>query len=117
MTDFTTLELQAELSAAAAALAQLGDRQARLWELLRISPSKWNQRQYEGTEGVWVVALMGSRCLYFNPVESGWGWGRFTSWGVIHGYHWQQDEIQHAIGQALCALDTGGMGLLSKDTS
>lgn len=53
---------------------------------------------------------MGRRCLYFNSVESGWGWGRFDTWGQICEYHWQDLEIQHVVSQTLGGIDEGGLG-------
>ena len=58
-------------------------------------------RQYGKDEEVWVVAVMGNQCVYYNEIEEGWGWGNFTSWGTILGHHWQQDEIHHVILKAL----------------
>ena len=60
--------------------------------------------------GLGVVGIVGRRCLYFNLVEHGWGWGRFSEWGTISEYHWQQDELHHVIGQTLFAIDSGGDG-------
>jgi hypothetical protein len=87
----------------------------RLWERIRIAPVRWEQRQYgdeanQYSERFWVVAIMGTRCLYFNHVEGGWGWGRFAEWGSICEYHWQQDEIHHVVSQTLFAIDEGGAG-------
>ena len=102
--------LLTEIEVAEAALAELGDRERRLWERLRIPPEEWVSDQYQDETSVWVVAAMGRRCLYFNPVESGWGWGRHETWGEVSEYHCQQDEIQHAISMVLFAIDNGGTG-------
>jgi hypothetical protein len=57
-----------------------------------------------------VIAILGTRCLYFNHVEGGWGWGHFSEWGRIADYHWQQDEVAHVVNQTLFAIDEGGAG-------
>jgi len=104
-------EVQAEIEAAERALTELGDRELRLWERVRVTPSQWIQNQYPNVGPVWVVALMGRRCLYLNQLEGGWGWGRFDVWGTVSEYHWQADlDIQHVIAQTLCGIDHGGLG-------
>jgi hypothetical protein len=99
----------------AGAERDLDAKARRLWERIRIAPVLWKQRQYpdeanQYSERFWVVAIMGTRCLYFNHVEGGWGWGRFAEWGNVAEYHWQQDEIQLVIVQTLFAIDEGGAG-------
>jgi hypothetical protein len=103
-------ELLAEIKVAEASITELGERERRFWDRLVISPAKWEQRQYPGARLFWVVAVMGRRCLYYNDVECGWGWGRFEEWGVVREYHWQQDEIQHVVFQTLLAIEEGGEG-------
>lgn len=82
----------------------------RLWERMRIPPCRWASNQYPGFQSVWVVAILGCRCMYFNEAEGGWGWGRYTSCGTISEYHWQQDEIHHVVFQTAFALREGGDG-------
>jgi hypothetical protein len=82
----------------------------RLWERVRIAPVLWTQQQYPGDSPFWVVAILGRRCLYYNQVEGGWGWGRFVDWWRIADYHCQQDEIAHTIHQTLFAIEEGGDG-------
>lgn len=88
----------------------LDGRSLRLWERMRIAPLLWRQDQYPGETPFWVVAVLGYRCLYFNYVEGGWGWGRFTEWGRVSEYHCQQDELLHTVEQTLFAIDHGGAG-------
>jgi len=40
----------------------------------------------------------------------GWGWRKYTKWGTITEYHWQQDELHHVVFQTLFAIDEGGEG-------
>ena len=98
-------ELLVEIAGAEKALADLGRRELCLWEQVKIDPGRWQQNQYVGEGPVWVIAVMGHACLYFNEVEVGWGWGRFEAWGTVSEYHCQQDEIQHSIHQMLCVID------------
>jgi hypothetical protein len=105
--DWTHDKISAEIHAAEKAL---GDRERRLWDRVRIQPSRWHQQQYPGVSEFWVVGILGDHCLYLNEVEGGWGWGRYVAWGSIAECHWQQDEIHHVIAQTLFAIDNGGVG-------
>ncbi len=91
-------------------------RALRLWERVRVPVSLWTQVTYPDIHGVWVVGLLGTRCLCFNPVEGGWGWGRFESAGSISTFHWQQDELDTCIHVTLFAIDHGGTGKLGHST-
>jgi hypothetical protein len=110
MRHFSEDEIEAELQATATAVAELGDRELRLWQRIAVTPARWKQQQYPGDGPVWVVGVMGRRCLYFNHMEGGWGWGRFEEWGSVGEYHWQDLEIQHVVSQTLFAIDHGGKG-------
>ena len=110
MIHLTDSALREEILNAERELDQVGVRERRMWDRVSVDPEKWVEGHYGNIGPVWVVAVMGRRCLYFNPVEGGWGWGTFDTWGVINGYHWQADEIQHSIFQALFAIDHGGAG-------
>lgn len=112
MTTWKLAEVEREI---AESEHQMDARSARLWDRLRIRPALWAQGQYRDEsdqcgEPFWVVAVMGTRCLYFNHVEGGWGWGRFSEWGKVSEYHWQQDEIHHTVHHTLFAIDEGGAG-------
>ena len=110
MRELTSDELDKEIAASEGKLREPDERAIRLWERMRIEPSRWNQEQYPGVGLFWVIAVIGNRCLYHNEVEGGWGWGRYEQWGKINAYHWQQDDIHHAVFQTLFAVDHGGMG-------
>jgi len=103
-------EVEAEIAAAEMVLNEPDGRAIRFWERIRIPPERWEQNQYPGDGRYWVVAILGSRCLYLNEVEGGWGWGRFERWGQISDHHWQQDEIEVPVFQTLFAIDEGGDG-------
>jgi len=105
--DWTHDKIAAEIHAAEQAF---GERERRLWNQVRIGPSRWRQQQYLGISEVWVVGILGDRCLYLNEIEGGWGWGRYAEWGKIAKFHWQQDEIHHVIAQTLFAIDNGDPG-------
>lgn len=93
-----------ELRNAMAELDALGAAYRTLWNLIAIEPVRWRCDQYEEAEDPWVIAVMGERCIYYNEVEEGWGWGGFSSWGVISAYHWEQYEIPQVVVRTLHAL-------------
>jgi hypothetical protein len=98
-------EVQGQIEVAERELIEPDGRARRLWEMVKVPPSLWTHSQYPGLGPVWVIAILGRRCLYFNFVEEGWGWGGYSSWGRVESYHWQQDEIYHAVFQTLLAID------------
>jgi hypothetical protein len=103
----TETEVSSEI---AAAEGELDARSRRFWERILVKPALWSQDQYPGLASFWVVAILGNRCLYFNEVEKGWGWGRYSEWGRISEYQWQQDELQTIVAQTLFGIDRGGNG-------
>jgi hypothetical protein len=108
--NLTESQVQAEIAKAEHELVEPDSRAVRLWERIKIPASLWRQSQYPVDSSFWVIAVMGNRCMYFNHVEGGWGWGRYHDWGSIATYHCQQDEIHHVIFQTLFAIDKGGTG-------
>lgn len=101
-------DIRREIAEAEQRAVELGEREMRLWQCVHVPPTRWQQGQYPGAGTFWVIALTGDRCLYLTPVEVGRGWGRYTRFGTIDGYHRQQDEIEHSIYQVLFAIDHGG---------
>ena len=86
-------ELRQEIETAEARIAERGSREQWLWEKVRIEPEQWANPQYDAGDRVWVVALLGNACLYWNPVEEGWGWGEFETAGMVAKPHFEQDSI------------------------
>lgn len=110
MQDLTKEEISKEIIEAEKVMDELGDRVRRLWDRICIHPEQWEQNQYPDAGKFWVIAILGYRCLYLNPFEGGWGWGRFKKYGNISEHHWDDAEIQHKIYQVMYAIDYGGSG-------
>lgn len=106
--NFAAEEIESEIRSAEIELSKFDIRAFRMWEGIRVTPTQWSQKQYEGVGNFWVVGLLGKRCLYFNSVEGGWGWGKYSHWGEISEYHWEQLEINHVVFQTLFAIENGG---------
>lgn len=122
LSEITEVWINAEVNESEIMLACADRRALNLWKQIRVTPAQWTQFQYEDHVQFWVVAVMGQRCIYFNDVESGWGWGSFQTWGRIDEYHWEQLEIHHLLNQAIWLIDNDEMastplgGLRSRDS-
>ncbi|GMM67943.1 hypothetical protein MTsDn1_12380 [Alteromonas sp. MTD1] len=68
----------------------------KTWLKYKIEPVQWQHEQYEFDDKFWVVVLLNQNCLYFNFIEEGWGWGKFSENGFIEKYHWEQDKLYEA---------------------
>ncbi|MHA3772588.1 hypothetical protein ACXR0O_13715 [Verrucomicrobiota bacterium sgz303538] len=72
--------------------------QRALWNLIAVKPRKWKQSPWgDDGGGFWVVALAGERCLYFNDIEDGFNWSRFSTYGTIDEYWCNQSELRHVV--------------------
>jgi hypothetical protein len=82
--------------------------QRRFWELIRIDPVKWRQKPY-GTQGggFWVVAIYGSKVIWFNDIEWGFNRSRWTTMGTLGEYWCNQDELQWTVQHVLNELKDG----------
>lgn len=82
--------------------------QRRLWEVIKIDPTKWQQTPY-GTQGggFWVVAIYGSTVIWFNDIEDGFNRSAWSMPGVIDDYWCNQDELQWTIQHVLNEWQNG----------
>ena len=108
--NLTESQVQQEISVAVRELQEPDGRAVRFWKQIRINPCLWTQTQYPGFSSFWVIAILGSHCLYFNYVEGGWGWGQFAEWGKINSFHYEQDEIYHVVFKTLLVIGNGETG-------
>jgi hypothetical protein len=108
--ELSKIEVEKEIALAESKLMEPDERAIRLWKRIQIAPQRWSQKQYPHINQFWVVAVKGFRCLYFNHVEGGWGWGKYDQWGKVSEYHWQDLYIHHVVFQTLFSVDNGGEG-------
>lgn len=82
--------------------------QQRLWEVIRIDPQKWQEKQY-GTlgGGFWVVAIIGQSVIWFNDIEDGFNISQYKQYGVISEYWCNEDELEFAIQRLLDCIQQG----------
>jgi hypothetical protein len=82
--------------------------QARLWDVIRISPEKWTQRPHGVTSGgFWAVALLGSSVVWYNDLENGFNRSRFVRYGEILEFGCNQDNLEVALQWILNELRDG----------
>ena len=94
-----------------AAQRRMTAAQGRLWEAIRMPPQKWKQTPY-GDEGggFWVVAVIGSRVVWYNDIEEGFNWSHYTVPGEIGEYWCNQDDLEHAVQRLLDEIDGASAG-------
>jgi len=81
---------------------QLKDEFMRFWELIKITPEKWQEKSY-GNEGggFWVVAIFGKLVIWYNDVEDGFNISGYTKYGEIDEYWCDQNEISWVVTRFL----------------
>lgn len=86
--------------------ARLPKELLRLWEAIRVEFRKWGLHPW-GDEGggFWVVGLIGDHVLWYNDIEGGFNWSRYSQFGEIGEYWCNQDELNHSIFQLRQRLD------------
>jgi hypothetical protein len=76
------------------ALAEYDDAVRSEWERIRIEPEKWRCSPWgDETGGFWAVAIDGARVLWFNDIEEGFNWSRYSTRGAIGEYLCDQTEF------------------------
>jgi hypothetical protein len=84
----------------AAALAQYDDAVRAEWGRIRIEPEKWRCSPWgDETGGFWAFAIDDGRVLWFNDIEEGFNWSRYSTHGIIDDYFCNQDEFEIILEQ------------------
>ena len=87
---------------------RMNAEQSRLWAVLKITPSKWQQSPWgDAGQGFWVVGLVGEQMIWFNDIEDGFNISRYKVHGVIEEYWCNQDELEWAVQAVLNAIEHG----------
>jgi hypothetical protein len=94
-TALTRDELEAMLSSA---LSQYDQDVGSDWERIRIRPEKWQCSPWGDLgEGFWAVAINDGNVLWYNDIEDGFNWSRYSKRGVIDDYWCNQDEFEEIL--------------------
>lgn len=82
--------------------------QERFWEAIRILPEKWAQEPYGNQGGgFWAVAVMGRIVVWYNDIEDGFNFSRYSTYGTIGQYFANQDELELVIQELMEIVRTG----------
>ncbi|TDO23773.1 hypothetical protein [Pedobacter duraquae] len=74
--------------------SKLDDEPLNFWNLIKIAPQKWKEKEY-GDEGggFWVVAVFGNTVVFYNDIEDGFNTSPYTAYGQISEYASEQAEL------------------------
>lgn len=79
------------------------------WQLIKIEPTKWAEKDY-GDEGggFWVVAICGTKIIWYNDIEDGFNISNYTVYGQIEQYYCNQDELSWSVTRLFDLIKFGG---------
>lgn len=70
----------------------------RFWHQIRIRPEKWQLSPWgDAGGGFWVVAVVGSHCLWYNDIEYGFNASRWRVPGRILDYWCNQPGLEDCV--------------------
>ncbi len=77
---------------------ELDDEQRNFWDIIRIEPEKWEEKEY-GNEGggFWVVAIFGKEVIWYNDIEDGFNISKYVKYGEIKTYECSQNELNWSV--------------------
>lgn len=79
------------------------------WQIIKIDPTKWEEKQYgELGSGFWVVAICGTKVIWYNDIEEGFNISDYKTFGEIEGYYCNQDELNWAVIRLFDLIKFGG---------
>ena len=78
------------------------------WKLIKIEPIKWAEKDFgEEGGGFWVVAICGTKVIWFNDIEEGFNISEYKIFGQIDEYLCNQDELRFALIRLFNVLKFG----------
>ena len=79
------------------------------WQLIRIDPTKWKEETFgEQGGGFWVVAICGTKVVWYNDIEDGFNISEYKTYGQIGAYYCNQDELSWAVIRLFDLVKFGG---------
>lgn len=70
------------------------------WELIKMEPKKWTEKTHgDSGDGFWVVAICGTKIIWYNDIEEGFNISNYTIYGHINEYNCNQDNLSWAVSQ------------------
>lgn len=106
--DWQPIDLDALLERIAQGVARMSIPELRLWEAIKIEPTKWIQHPFGNMgDGFWVIAIIGSTVIWYNDIEDGFNRSSYTHVGQIDDYWCNQDELEITLRYLIHSLDHG----------
>lgn len=88
---------------------QLDGELSNFWELIRIEPQKWKENTFGNQgDGFWVVAICGSKIIWYNDIEDGFNIADYKVYGEINEYYCNQDELKWSVIRLYDLIKLGG---------
>jgi hypothetical protein len=79
------------------------------WQLIKTDPAKWAENKFgELGNGFWVVAICGTKIIWYNDIEDGFNISDYKTHGQIEGYYCNQDELSTAVVRLFDLIKFGG---------
>ncbi|MCC6373054.1 MAG: hypothetical protein IT236_18770 [Bacteroidia bacterium] len=79
------------------------------WQLLKIDPIKWMEKEFGAVGGgFWVVAICGTKVIWYNDIEEGFNISDYKTYGQIDAYFCNQDELSWAVTKLFELVKFGG---------
>jgi hypothetical protein len=79
------------------------------WQLIKIEPTKWIENEFGDLGGgFWVVAICGTKIIWYNDIEDGFNISDYKTFGQIEGYYCNQDELSGAVTRMFDLVKFGG---------
>lgn len=79
------------------------------WQLIQIDPAKWQEKEYgEEGGGFWVVAICGTKVIYYNDIEEGFNISHYKTYGQIEEYCCNQDQLNESVMRLFDLVKFGG---------
>jgi hypothetical protein len=79
------------------------------WQLIKIYPTKWKEDGF-GDEGggFWVVAICGTKIIWYNDIEDGFNISNYDLYGEINDYYCNQYTLSEAVIRLFDLIQFGG---------
>lgn len=88
---------------------ELNGELLNFWELIHITPEKWQEPFYGNLGGgFWVVAICGNNVIWYNDIEEGFNISKYNKHSEIAEYHSNQDELIWSITRLFDLIKLGG---------
>ncbi len=79
------------------------------WQLIKLNPTKWLEKKYgDQGDGFWVVAICGTKIIWYNDIEEGFNISDYKTFGQIEGYACNQDELRWVVIRLFDLVKFGG---------